>query len=321
MCASPLKGSHDNSIRQTGPSCAPRQLMVAPPADRPGPGTRAPHLRRTFTSEEAPPRAGHHVVETDAVVPSALEYAGDLAANCSPASMRSIKAQVRAAWEQPLLTAIAEGEELERQALASADFRRGRDELRRTPPTVVPGAAPDQQLKGRRPQSPAVKTRRRSKSDSPGLELVRYLHLTELPRRDAVPVRNAEDARQSDEAQLGVAELHHLSGVPALTRMQLHADETLSPSGSTKWTSRSLKRSSAPSSVTSGPRCRARSPIWRREQRFGRGDVDPTMSSTKCCARLGNLRLSEVVQNHSSSDERVELEQDAHVERWSWTIS
>jgi len=43
------------------------------------------------------------------------------------------------------------------------------------------------------------------------------------------PVRNAEDARQSDEAQLGVAELHHLSGVPALTRMQLHADETLSP--------------------------------------------------------------------------------------------
>jgi len=51
---------------------------------------------RTFTSEEAATLGlVHHVVETDAVVPSALEYAGDLAANCSPASMRSIQAQVR----------------------------------------------------------------------------------------------------------------------------------------------------------------------------------------------------------------------------------
>jgi len=98
---------------------------------------------RTFTSEEAATLGlVHHVVETDAVVPSALEYAGDLAANCSPASMRSIKAQVRAAWEQPLLTAIAEGEELERQALASADFEEGVMSFVERRPPLFPALRP-----------------------------------------------------------------------------------------------------------------------------------------------------------------------------------
>jgi enoyl-CoA hydratase/carnithine racemase len=81
---------------------------------------------RTFTTDEA---AGlgliHQVVPAGEALTVALAYAADLAANCSPASIKTMKAQLRAAAGQDVLTSIANGLELERRALASADFAEG----------------------------------------------------------------------------------------------------------------------------------------------------------------------------------------------------
>src|ERR1700693_5283302 len=56
---------------------------------------------------------------------AALDYAADLAANCSPASIRTMKAQLRAAADEDVLTSIANALELERRALACDDFAEG----------------------------------------------------------------------------------------------------------------------------------------------------------------------------------------------------
>jgi enoyl-CoA hydratase/carnithine racemase len=81
---------------------------------------------RTFTTDEA---AGlgliHQVVPAGEALTVALAYAADLAANCSPASIKTMKEQLRAAAGQDVLTSIANGLELERRALASADFAEG----------------------------------------------------------------------------------------------------------------------------------------------------------------------------------------------------
>ena len=81
---------------------------------------------RTFTTDEA---AGlgliHQVVPAGEALSAALAYAADLAANCSPASIKTMKAQLRAAAGQDAATSIANGLELERRALASADFAEG----------------------------------------------------------------------------------------------------------------------------------------------------------------------------------------------------
>jgi enoyl-CoA hydratase/carnithine racemase len=91
---------------------------------------------RTFTTDEAAAIGLiHQIVPTGEALTAALAYAADLAANCSPAAIKTMKAQLRAATEQDVLTSIAEGLELERRALASADFAEGvRSFVERRPP-------------------------------------------------------------------------------------------------------------------------------------------------------------------------------------------
>ena len=67
----------------------------------------------------------HQITPAGQALASALEYAADLAANCSPASIKTMKAQLRAASERDAASSIAEGLKLERAALASDDFAEG----------------------------------------------------------------------------------------------------------------------------------------------------------------------------------------------------
>ena len=77
----------------------------------------------------------HRIVPDGQALPAALEYGADLAADCSPASIKTMKAQLRAAAGKDVLTSIANGLELERQALASDDFAEGvRSFVERRPP-------------------------------------------------------------------------------------------------------------------------------------------------------------------------------------------
>jgi len=91
---------------------------------------------RTFTTDEAAALGLiHQIVAADEVLPRALAYAADLAVNCSPASIKTMKAQLRAAPGEDVLTSIARGLELERAALASDDFAEGvRSFVERRPP-------------------------------------------------------------------------------------------------------------------------------------------------------------------------------------------
>jgi len=88
--------------------------------------TELPLSGRTFLTDEAASFGLiHRIVPDGQALPAALEYAADLAANCSPASIKTMKAQLRAAAREDVLTSIANGLELERQALASDDFAEG----------------------------------------------------------------------------------------------------------------------------------------------------------------------------------------------------
>jgi len=81
---------------------------------------------RTFLTDEAASIGLiHRITPAGQALASALEYAADLAANCSPASIKTMKTQLRAASEQDVLSSIAEGLKLERAALASDDFAEG----------------------------------------------------------------------------------------------------------------------------------------------------------------------------------------------------
>lgn len=81
---------------------------------------------RTFTTDEA---AGfgllHQIVPAEELLDRVLEYATDMAVNCSPKSMSSIKAQLRDSYARSFLDTVEEAEQLERTALASADFQEG----------------------------------------------------------------------------------------------------------------------------------------------------------------------------------------------------
>jgi enoyl-CoA hydratase/carnithine racemase len=81
---------------------------------------------RVLLGEEAQ-RLGllHWALPPADVLPSALEYARDLAANCSPASMAAIKWQVYRHVDASLETALQESEPLMRASMASSDFREG----------------------------------------------------------------------------------------------------------------------------------------------------------------------------------------------------
>lgn len=98
---------------------------------------------RRFTSDEAAAIGlVHRLVEPDQLLPQALEYAADIAVNCSPASIVSIKGQLRDSYARSFLETVQNAESLERAALSSDDFREGvMSFVERRPPAFPPPAA------------------------------------------------------------------------------------------------------------------------------------------------------------------------------------
>ena len=92
-------------------------------------GSRAAELLvsgRTFTTDEAASLGlVHQVVPQDEVLNRAVEYARDIAENCSPASISNIKAQLRDSHESAFVDAVEQAEKLEHTALGSVDFHEG----------------------------------------------------------------------------------------------------------------------------------------------------------------------------------------------------
>jgi enoyl-CoA hydratase/carnithine racemase len=81
---------------------------------------------RTFTTDEAAVFGlVHQLVPAEELLDRALAYAGDLAANCSPRSMSTIKGQLRDSYAHGFLETVEEAERLEHAALSSADFQEG----------------------------------------------------------------------------------------------------------------------------------------------------------------------------------------------------
>lgn len=70
-------------------------------------------------------RLVHRAVPPDQVLPAALEYAADLAANCSPASMAAIKWQAYRHVDASLAEALRESEPLMHEAVGRQDFKEG----------------------------------------------------------------------------------------------------------------------------------------------------------------------------------------------------
>jgi len=81
---------------------------------------------RVFTSEEALAYGlVSRVVPPEEVLAQAQAYARDLAANCSPASMAAIKAQIYGAWHTSLEVAAGEAIRLAVESLDGPDFVEG----------------------------------------------------------------------------------------------------------------------------------------------------------------------------------------------------
>jgi len=79
------------------------------------------------------------VVDRDEVLDTAITYARDLAANVSPASMATIKEQLRRYQTVSLDEAVADSTELMRQSGEGPDFREGVDSyLEGRPPAFAP---------------------------------------------------------------------------------------------------------------------------------------------------------------------------------------
>ena len=81
---------------------------------------------RTFLADEAL-RLGlvSAVVDRDDVLDHAVAYAADLAANVSPASMATIRRQLRAYRSLDLAAAVADSDRLMRESTTGADFTEG----------------------------------------------------------------------------------------------------------------------------------------------------------------------------------------------------
>jgi len=81
---------------------------------------------RTFTTDEAA-EIGlvHRLIPPAEFMARVLDYARELAVNCSPASVSNIKQQLRASYDHSFLDAVRDAEQRERQALASVDFHEG----------------------------------------------------------------------------------------------------------------------------------------------------------------------------------------------------
>jgi len=95
---------------------------------------------RTFSSDEAASLGlVHQLVEPDRLLPTVVEYATDLAVNCSPRSIANIKGQLRASYAQGFLETVEQAEGLEHAALSSDDFREGvMSFVERRPPAFGP---------------------------------------------------------------------------------------------------------------------------------------------------------------------------------------
>jgi enoyl-CoA hydratase/carnithine racemase len=84
------------------------------------------------------------VLQPDELMPAARRYARDLADNCSPRSMASIKSQIYRDLSTDLSEAITESRALAHNAIASADFREGvASFLERRTPRFAPLPADD----------------------------------------------------------------------------------------------------------------------------------------------------------------------------------
>jgi len=84
----------------------------------------------------------NRVVKPEVLLPTVLDYAKDLAANCSPAAMAAIKHQVYRHSELDLASALRESNELMVASLQRADFKEGvASFVERRPPRFAPLAA------------------------------------------------------------------------------------------------------------------------------------------------------------------------------------
>ena len=95
---------------------------------------------RTFLADEAL-RLGlvSAVVDRDEVLDHAVAYAADLAANVSPASMATIRRQLRAYRSLDLAAAVADSDRLIRESTTGADFTEGvASFLEGRPPSFAP---------------------------------------------------------------------------------------------------------------------------------------------------------------------------------------
>lgn len=81
---------------------------------------------RTFTAPEALELGVvNRVCEPDQVLPQAIAYAHDLAANVSPASMASIKRQIYRHFTMDLEDALKDSNEIMKESLVGPDFNEG----------------------------------------------------------------------------------------------------------------------------------------------------------------------------------------------------
>jgi enoyl-CoA hydratase/carnithine racemase len=81
---------------------------------------------RVFLSDEALALGlVNRVVPAEALMAETLAYARDLAANCSPAAMATIKSQVYRHWDEDLAPSLAESNALMAKSLREPDFREG----------------------------------------------------------------------------------------------------------------------------------------------------------------------------------------------------
>ena len=81
----------------------------------------------------------NRVVPAESLIAETLAYARDLAANCSPAAMATIKSQVYRHWDEELAPSLAESNGLMAKSLREPDFREGvASFVERRAPKVVP---------------------------------------------------------------------------------------------------------------------------------------------------------------------------------------
>lgn len=95
---------------------------------------------RVFVAEEAKELGVvNRVVAPEALLETAVEYARDMAANCSPASMAAMKHQVYGNYESGFAPSMRETMELMRASLKRPDFREGvASFVEKRPPRFAP---------------------------------------------------------------------------------------------------------------------------------------------------------------------------------------